>query len=392
MDENTAVTLGGSEQPDEDDYGFASNASDAIYKKLMEKYQTLPEDKKFANSKHRALTKEEIHNAKERMKTALATKEEEVHISHGHRPRTSKLKSVTDHGAGPSTSLTTDKKSSEKPKPKLKPAPIVDFQTLLKLAEQKQHEEIKIEVPAKKEPERLLTQREKREQEEMETARREKEARSKAGRIPKLGAVPRLGESLKQDKNNNDNKRPAQSGDRGKASTPSSNNKPEPKVFDKFKKPTAINGKSSSSNGTAASCGPKLRDALQKPIGSSKSSQPSAQSKSLPSSYKVPQAAGSSKYGNSSIMKSKDLQSKSVNGTKVASTTPQSIKSRPPLTTKEPPQKSREFPPKDLMRTREFPPKDLMRSREFPPRDLMRSREFPPKDTRRPSKMPVKSK
>lgn len=41
------------QQPDEDDYGFVSNESSSLYNKLMEKYQKLPEDKKFAPTSHR---------------------------------------------------------------------------------------------------------------------------------------------------------------------------------------------------------------------------------------------------------------------------------------------------------------------------------------------------
>lgn len=36
--ENTAVTIEGPQQPDEDDYGYVSQESSKLYKQLMEKY------------------------------------------------------------------------------------------------------------------------------------------------------------------------------------------------------------------------------------------------------------------------------------------------------------------------------------------------------------------
>lgn len=46
--DNTAYTLQGPEQPDEDDYGYVSNEAGALYKKLMDKYKANPEEKKFS--------------------------------------------------------------------------------------------------------------------------------------------------------------------------------------------------------------------------------------------------------------------------------------------------------------------------------------------------------
>lgn len=48
--ENTAVTLTGPEQPDQDDYGYESQAAAAIYAKMMEKYSKIPEEPKFPSS------------------------------------------------------------------------------------------------------------------------------------------------------------------------------------------------------------------------------------------------------------------------------------------------------------------------------------------------------
>lgn len=46
--DNTAYTLQGPEQPDEDDYGYVSNEAGALYKKLMDKYKACPEEKIFS--------------------------------------------------------------------------------------------------------------------------------------------------------------------------------------------------------------------------------------------------------------------------------------------------------------------------------------------------------
>jgi len=45
--ENTAITLQGPEQPDEDDYGYVSQEASALYRQIMDKYKSMPEDNKF---------------------------------------------------------------------------------------------------------------------------------------------------------------------------------------------------------------------------------------------------------------------------------------------------------------------------------------------------------
>ena len=366
LDENTAVTLE-NEQPDEDDYGYTSTVSDQFHKKLMEKYQSLPVEKKFSSGsgKNKAMSKAEIQSTKDRVKNCFTSKDEEQHnFKQGQQKRTSKVN--FNKGSG-SLITTTDKKNGIKPKPKLKPAPIVDFQQLLKLAEQKQHEDITIEVPTKKEPERLLTMKEKRELEEMEAAKR---AKVKPNRIPKLGT--KVGDAAKHDNNNNENsarKLIAPSGNM-QSKQNASINRTSQNNSEKMKRPAPVTQSSSS----------KLRDALQKSNG--------APTKSLPSNHKVP---SSSKVGTStSSIKSRDVPTKSNSnpGQRPSAVNAKVEKYRPSTSTKEP-LKTREFPPKDL-KTREFPPKDVVRSREFPPKDVIRSREFPPKGLMRPRQFPPK--
>jgi protein SPT2 len=347
LDENAELTLQ-SLQPDEDDYGYTSTISDQFHKKLMEKYQSMPEEKKFSSGsgKHKAMSKEDIQKTKDRVKNALTLHDEDhQNFRQGPQPRVSKIKSEKIVGKPIPLPAPVDKKFI-KPKPKLRAAPIVDFQQLLKLAEQKQHEDIVIDVPTKKEPERLLTSKEKREQEEMEAQKR-----ARMNRIPKMGAIPRVGEPSKQDRNNNESsmKKPAVPG------------KPmQQKIPDKFNKPSV-----------PASGGGKLRDALQK--NGTATSRPTSSSMT----HKVPSASSSSSAKPGS---SKDVPTKSISNGKPSSST--GSKPRPSTSSREP-ERPRDFPPKDLMRSREFPPKDLMRGREFPPKDLMRSREFPPKDVMR---------
>lgn len=45
--ENTAVTLEGPQQPDQDDYGYESQEAAALYQKMMEKYSKIPDEPKF---------------------------------------------------------------------------------------------------------------------------------------------------------------------------------------------------------------------------------------------------------------------------------------------------------------------------------------------------------
>lgn len=349
LDENTALTLQ-SEQPDEDDYGYTSTTSDIMHKKLMEKYHTLPEEKKFSSGlgSHKAMTKEEMQRTKDRVKNSFNTIEDNKQVPQ-QRSTQSKHKHDRDirNGAGSSSSAlpgpSLDKKVVNKPRPKLKAAPIVDFQQLLKLAEQKQHEDITIEMPVKKEPERLLTLKEKRELEEAEAARR---AKMKL----KQNAIPRMGAASKNDKNNNESSSKALPAN-GNAPSKTSISRQAPEKFKKPLQPTT------SRAGTSQS---KLRDALQKPSSSTSNSK----------------AAPPSKISQTSAKSKEVFPKNNASSTKVQSSTSPYGGSKPSSSSEA--VRSRDFPPKDLLRTREFPPKDLVRSR--PLQSKGPSRPFPPKD------------
>lgn len=341
MDENTAITLE-NQQPDEDDYGYVSNISEEFHKKLMEKYNNMPEDKKFSSSsgKSRVSTKEDV----QRLKNSLVSKEDEQHhFRSGQQSRKSHHSMPSSSGSN--LNVNSDKKSVDKPKPKIRQAPIVDFQALLKLAEQKQHEDIQIEVPSvKKKEERLLTSKEKKEQEEIEAARRARLNRIKIAKH--------------SDKNNNGNDK--------KIIASKSDVKSNQKVVEKSK--SSIIDKSEKLQSSSNSSQKQLPKTTNTNYSSKKVLE---NSKSISSS--------SNKSSSNEVERNRNGIKSTTSAIKSKPTTSQTSKV-PEKSQKSIPQKSREFPPKDLMKPREFPPKDLMRSREFPPKDLMRSREFPPKD------------
>ena len=235
--------------------------------------------------------------------------------------------------------------------------------------------------------------KEKREMEELEAARKGKNKGNETiPKIPKLGAIPRLNDPSKQDRNNNSDKTPQK--------LPSNDKRLEKSDS---KVPFRSDGKSnkiipSKLSASPPSSGSKLRDALVKRDERSSNSSPI--SSKVQSKLQVPQSSKPQLNGNG--MKSKESTSKPI----VASSSkmPPPMKSgnsstmngnksnlaaRDPMKTSKEPQKSRDFPPKDLMRAREFPPRDLIRAREFPPKDVRRFKE-PPRGMRMPQKMPVK--
>ncbi|XP_078037811.1 protein SPT2 homolog [Augochlora pura] len=188
--ENTAVTMAGPSQPDEDDYGYVSQEASAFYNQLMNKYNNAPPQKPvFSESRKR--TVKDIASTKDRVKQALKQQEEEEAL--GHRR---KRKSAKDTETEPEEKvekiekidkylhpLEEKKEKDEKSKPKKRPMPPpMDFNELLKIAEKKQHEPIVIEVKTKvEEPERLMTKKQMKEFAKEKEWREKKEQRSKQG-------------------------------------------------------------------------------------------------------------------------------------------------------------------------------------------------------------------
>ncbi|XP_077277383.1 protein SPT2 homolog [Temnothorax americanus] len=185
--ENTAITIAGPSQPDEDDYGYESQAASALYNQFMSKYNSLPPEKPIFSTSE-ARTAKDIASTKDRVKQAL--KQQELEDSSGHRrKRKSSVLNVKETEVDEKVEKNSkevkdkvkenkdEKPKDEKPKVKRKSLPPpMGFAELLKLAEVKQHEPVVIEVKPKIENERPMTKREKMEyiQEKERKEQREK--------------------------------------------------------------------------------------------------------------------------------------------------------------------------------------------------------------------------
>lgn len=409
----TSITMQGPEQPDEDDYGYVSQEASSIYQSLMSKLKATPEENKFSSTAGRPLGRGDLNSTKDRVKSAILREREDEKL--GRR------KPTTVSGGGSSSSASsslrsphTDSRSrknlydpkaekeheeerqrleaEQKRRERMKKAapPPMDFQHLLKLAEKKQHEPVQIEVPVKtKEPERLLTSKEKR---ELEEKRRRLDPNNKRkAEVPKEpekgfvnGRIPKL---------NSTNPAPSS------ANRSMPNGKIVPSILKSslMSKDRIAPGSSSTntsiklhSHQAAHSTKSTIRPIESKPSNSlSSSSMKSAQSTGKMSAPLLV---------NRSTANLKDLKPKQSSQKEVIKTrelAPKDLHRAREMHSKEV-VKPREFPPKDVGRTRdvintpkdvakprEFPPRDIMRAREFPPRDVMRAREFPPRDIQR---------
>ncbi|XP_071856054.1 protein SPT2 homolog [Bombus fervidus] len=183
--ENTAVTMAGPSQPDEDDYGYVSQEASAFYNQLMSKYNNTTSQKPaFDDCRKRTI--KDIASTKDRVKLAL--KQQEVEEALGHRrKRKHSVKEVELEVEEKTEKETKDdkKEKDEKSKAKRKPMPPpIDFTELLKIAEKKQHEPIIIEAkPKSDEPERLLTKKQMKEYAKEKEWRERKEQRNKLGNM-----------------------------------------------------------------------------------------------------------------------------------------------------------------------------------------------------------------
>ncbi|XP_061378819.1 protein SPT2 homolog isoform X1 [Danaus plexippus] len=200
--EHTAVTLEGPEQPDQDDYGYESQEAAALYEKMMQKYSKLPEQPKFSSSGNNV--NKDINGTRERVKHAL--RHEDDPVPHKRRRRTEN----GDRELSPPQRYEPEPKRDEKSdRPKIKkPAPPpMDFNQLLKLAEQKKSEPIELatkKVASEPEPERPMTKKQKREYEE-EMARRQRkqmrlEAEKSGGRKVSHGTVVKEEKASERDR------------------------------------------------------------------------------------------------------------------------------------------------------------------------------------------------
>ncbi|KZC11575.1 PREDICTED: protein SPT2 homolog [Dufourea novaeangliae] len=186
--DNTAVTMAGPSQPDEDDYGYVSQEASAFYNQLMNKYNNAPCPKPLF-SETRKKTVKDIASTKDRVKQALKQQEVEEALGHRRKRKSSgkeaeiqpeeKIENseITDKN----TQLEDKKERDEKPRAKKRPPPPpMDFNELLKIAEKKQYEPIVIDVKPKiEEPERLMTKKQMKEYAKEKEWRERKEQRSK---------------------------------------------------------------------------------------------------------------------------------------------------------------------------------------------------------------------
>ncbi|CAG9854651.1 unnamed protein product [Phyllotreta striolata] len=207
--DNTAVTLAGPMQPDEDDYGYVSQEATQFYNQMMEKYNKMPNEPKFDMSKKKVSTN--LGNTKDRVRAALEKEKEDALLPH---KRKRKHKEDDEEGVSygapernyddkykDEKSVSSQKKSKKVPAP-----PPMNFADLLKIAEKKQFEPIKIEKKEKEE-ERLLTKKQKREMEkERESQIRREERRKEISKMSKTSAeknklktpqIPKISENSK---------------------------------------------------------------------------------------------------------------------------------------------------------------------------------------------------
>ncbi|XP_008545763.1 protein SPT2 homolog [Microplitis demolitor] len=177
--EDTAVTIAGPSQPDEDDYGYVSQEASAFYDKLMNKYQSLPPEKPLFAESGKKIVKD-IASTKDRVKQALKQQELDASLPH-RRKRKSEATgrsdreshdnsndrdSYSNNNNNSNNSNSSRNGEDEKPKAKKRPLPPpIDFMSLLKLAEQKQHEPVVIEpkVKPKEDTVRPMTKKQKKE-------------------------------------------------------------------------------------------------------------------------------------------------------------------------------------------------------------------------------------
>ncbi|ETN60138.1 hypothetical protein AND_008247 [Anopheles darlingi] len=210
------------EQPDEDDYGYTSNVASHFYQQLMDKYKNNQEEKKFKDAEKRSMTKEDLAVTKARVKDAIIrqAKNEQTPRQRKAEGRTGISCEGDNDGrrrgfSGDPYDPAEERRQAEQAKAataaedkrrnaarKLSGPPPPDFATLLKLAEQKQHEPIKVEIPVEKkkqEPERLMTKKEKKEHEARVAFLEMKRLRDRIKEDPKLSSKEKENKLAKLD-------------------------------------------------------------------------------------------------------------------------------------------------------------------------------------------------
>lgn len=94
--DNTAVTLAGPSQPDEDDYGYVSQEAAAFYNKMMEKYSKMPDEPKFSLEKKKK-SSANLNQLKNKVIAALDREQEEANMPHKRRRKRREDGGGNDH-------------------------------------------------------------------------------------------------------------------------------------------------------------------------------------------------------------------------------------------------------------------------------------------------------
>jgi len=215
---DTADTLLGRKQCDEDDYGFASKTSQGLYEKLMSKYEADPEDPMAKFSRAQPKEKKDLSSAKERVKEALKREQEERYGPRKRRSRVDgdRIRNISgeDGGGGGSEKSSSngglskiesekEKKKEEERKSKSErerkeeearrkrkqmaknAPPPIDFQSLLKMANEKKDIPVNLEKIKKKSgKEGEMRDRPMTEQEKKEFMREQESRLRREGKLP----------------------------------------------------------------------------------------------------------------------------------------------------------------------------------------------------------------
>ncbi|KAF2901726.1 hypothetical protein ILUMI_04454 [Ignelater luminosus] len=437
--DNTAVTLAGPSQPDEDDYGYVSQEAAAFYNKMMEKYSKMPEEPKFPSSKKRASSN--LSSTKDRVKAALEREKEEALLPHKRKRK------HHDQEADPSREDNSEQEERYEPtpaknKPKLSAPPVMNFTDLLKLAEQKQFQPIMVEVKPKEEEGPLMTKKQKKEFERVQQWKESKKNRELGkpnpekteNRIPKVSSAQTNGHKIKPSGDNSQLPSkpsiPIKSANIDKLSNNLPKSLPSAQNVKSRDKEVVHRNSSQVQKGSLKSeiSSSKLDSSKQKPPPSLPSSMPkkkpennmipnkkpqpikeverkSVSSKPLGNSYSQSSTSkpitksngnitnhkkditinnGSRELQRSKVpnMKEKEMPSKNIQPTKKAPLNDFKPKQLPqkdlkPKQLPPPNLKPKQLPPPDL-KPKQFSPPDL-KPKQFPPPDL-KPKQFPPAD------------
>lgn len=187
---DTAVTLQGPEQPDEDDYGYVSQEANALYSKIMQKYVSSDSTSTSSSTskggkKSRPADAKSIQDTLNRVKHNINDEKEQQGQHRSRAPRTSHQSSNDKtfiEPEPPSNNTLKPIKKTPKPAP-----PALSFNDILKLAEKKQHEDVVVPVKSKEDTARPMTAKQKQEEEErIAFLKRQKERRKalESGKLP----------------------------------------------------------------------------------------------------------------------------------------------------------------------------------------------------------------